>query len=44
MIAIHKPVFVTGGTGVGKSVIISDTLNHLSEQGSVFPVTLTFSA
>mmetsp|Transcript_13243 Transcript_13243/g.2056 ORF Transcript_13243/g.2056 Transcript_13243/m.2056 type:complete len:98 (-) Transcript_13243:1427-1720(-) len=31
MIALHKPVFVTGGTGVGKSVVISDTLNQLKD-------------
>ena len=44
LVSINKPVFVTGPTGVGKTVIISDTLYYMKENDNVFPVFLTFSA
>ncbi|KAJ3347122.1 Dynein heavy chain 6, axonemal [Entophlyctis luteolus] len=34
----------TGGTGVGKSVIVQDLLNRISKQKGFVPVTLNFSA
>jgi dynein heavy chain len=43
-ISVQKPVFITGYTGVGKSVIITDTLMKLKETDNKFPVFLTFSA
>ena len=30
-IKVNRPVFITGYTGVGKSIIINDTLNHLKD-------------
>ena len=36
-----KPVFLTGGTGVGKSVIIQ---NYLRMTEGLVPIPLTFSA
>mmetsp|Transcript_7627 Transcript_7627/g.14387 ORF Transcript_7627/g.14387 Transcript_7627/m.14387 type:complete len:3920 (+) Transcript_7627:928-12687(+) len=43
-ISVQKPVFITGYTGVGKSVIITDTLFKLKEENNNFPVFMTFSA
>lgn len=43
-IKVHKPVFITGATGVGKTVIITDTLYYMKENENLFPVFLTFSA
>jgi dynein heavy chain len=39
-----KPVFITGYTGVGKSVIVSNTLASLKDKESIYPVYMTFSA
>ena len=38
-----KPIFFTGETGVGKSVVIQNTLNRLSEK-DLTPINLNFSA
>lgn len=43
-ISVQKPVFITGYTGVGKSVIITDTLFKLKDSENKFPIFLTFSA
>ena len=43
-IKVQKPVFITGNTGVGKTVIVSDTLYYMKENENSFPVFLTFSA
>ena len=39
----RKPIFFTGETGVGKSVVISNVLNRLAEKDLV-PINLNFSA
>jgi len=41
-----KPIFFTGETGVGKSVIIQNCLNKLAlkERDSIVPINLNFSA
>ena len=41
---IRKPVFVTGQTGTGKSLITTDALNQLALSGESLPVMITFSA
>lgn len=33
LFSIEKPVFITGCTGIGKSVIVQSKLNSLREQG-----------
>jgi len=43
-ISIKNPTFITGYTGVGKSVIISNTLNKMKESENLFPIYMTFSA
>ena len=43
-IKVNKPVFITGGTGVGKTVIIVDALYTMRESDNLFPLFLTFSA
>ena len=40
----NKPVFFTGETGVGKSVVISAFLSKLKEEGEIEPVQMSFSA
>ncbi|XP_034941913.1 dynein heavy chain 6, axonemal [Chelonus insularis] len=44
MIMANKPVFITGTTGVGKSVIVKLVLNTLRETGLWITVSLNFSA
>ena len=39
-----KPLFITGDTGVGKSVIVQNTLSSISEPRGIVPVHLNFSA
>ena len=41
---VGKPVFVTGETGVGKTLIITDTLTNMKRNDNVHPVFLSFSA
>ena len=43
-IKVNKPVFITGATGVGKTVIIVDCLYGMKETDNLFPLFLTFSA
>ena len=43
-ISIQKPVFITGNTGVGKSVIINDSLMNFKETNRISSIFLTFSA
>ncbi|XP_076676367.1 dynein heavy chain at 16F [Andrena cerasifolii] len=44
MVEINKPVFFTGATGVGKSVITKVVLNDLEDTELWVPITLIFSA
>lgn len=39
----NKPIFFTGETGVGKSVVIQNTLNRLAEK-DLTPININFSA
>ncbi|OMJ81675.1 hypothetical protein SteCoe_17784 [Stentor coeruleus] len=43
-ISVQKPIFITGNTGVGKSVIIYNSLMNLREPSRINPVFLAFSA
>jgi dynein heavy chain len=43
-IDVRYPIFITGCTGVGKSVVISDTLGKMKEESNTYPILLTFSA
>ena len=40
----EKPIFFTGETGVGKSVVIQNTLNRLADKDILVPINLNFSA
>ncbi|CAG9317056.1 unnamed protein product [Blepharisma stoltei] len=40
----QKPMFLLGPTGVGKSVLVKNTINILQEKMSLHPIFLTFSA
>jgi len=42
----NKPIFFTGETGVGKSVVIQNSLNKLAEKerDGIVPIALNFSA
>ncbi|CAD1473370.1 unnamed protein product, partial [Heterotrigona itama] len=44
LIEINKPVFLTGDTGVGKSVITKVVLNNLEDSQLWSPINLIFSA
>ena len=44
LILQHTPTFITGKTGVGKTVIIKQTLAKLAETGLITPLFLNFSA
>ncbi|XP_076649863.1 dynein heavy chain at 16F [Halictus rubicundus] len=44
MVEINKPVFFTGDTGVGKSLITKIVLNNLEDTQLWVPITLAFSA
>ncbi|KAG5888365.1 hypothetical protein JTB14_033502 [Gonioctena quinquepunctata] len=41
---VNYPVFLTGDTGVGKSVVAKDVLNRLYETNLFVPATINFSA
>jgi dynein heavy chain len=43
LVAVNKPVLFTGGTGVGKSIIINDLLRK-SEKNNFIPVNVNFTA
>jgi len=38
------PMFFTGNSGVGKSVMIANTLNIMKEQGKILPIFINMSA
>lgn len=44
LLSKEKPSFFTGFTGVGKSVVISNTLNRLQEEKDIVPIFINFSA
>ncbi|KAI8732024.1 dynein heavy chain 6, axonemal [Biomphalaria glabrata] len=44
LLSVQKPVLFTGGTGVGKSVIVRDLLDRISERMNYIPVYINFSA
>jgi len=44
LILKSKPTFLTGFTGVGKSLIVQKLLFKLKEESSINPVFLNFSA
>lgn len=41
---INKKVFLTGSTGVGKSVIVSEFIKHRQDKDNIAPICLNFSA
>jgi len=43
LLGIEQPCFFTGTTGVGKTVVILNTLERLATQG-VVPININFSA
>ena len=43
-ISIQKPIFITGNTGVGKSVIIYDSLIAFKDTERIAPIFIAFSA
>ena len=44
LVSINKPVFFTGNTGVGKSIILQKYLSINQEKQNLAPIMLTFSA
>lgn len=44
LVQINKPVFLTGSTGVGKSIVVSNYLSNNQEKHGLSPIMLTFSA
>mmetsp|Transcript_39705 Transcript_39705/g.74534 ORF Transcript_39705/g.74534 Transcript_39705/m.74534 type:complete len:1860 (+) Transcript_39705:1-5580(+) len=44
LLEVEKAVLFTGDTGVGKSVIISDSLSRFTEPKAIMPLTIYFSA
>nr|KAI8744404.1 dynein heavy chain 6; axonemal-like isoform X3 [Biomphalaria glabrata] len=44
LLSVQKPVLFTGGTGVGKSLIVRDLLDRISERMNYVPVYINFSA
>jgi dynein heavy chain len=44
LIQINKPVFFTGSTGVGKSIIVQNYIALNQEKQYLAPIMLTFSA
>jgi dynein heavy chain len=43
-VSIKRPIFITGYTGVGKSVIINNTLQEMKLNDNIYPLFITFSA
>ena len=41
---VNKPVFVTGATGTGKSMIVQKFISDLRDDGRAVPIELNFSA
>lgn len=44
LVSINKPVFFTGSTGVGKSIIMSKFISSNQEKAGLAPIMLNFSA
>lgn len=44
LLEVNKSVLFTGDTGVGKSVIVADSLARFTETKNIVPVTIYFSA
>ena len=44
LLSKEKPIFLTGLTGVGKSVIVMNTLQRLQEERDIMPILINFSA
>jgi len=44
LVSINKPVFFTGNTGVGKSIILSKYISLNQEKQGLAPIMLNFSA
>mmetsp|Transcript_20676 Transcript_20676/g.31602 ORF Transcript_20676/g.31602 Transcript_20676/m.31602 type:complete len:1097 (+) Transcript_20676:1528-4818(+) len=44
LLAIEKPLFFTGASGVGKSAVIANTLANLKEKGNIMPININMSA
>lgn len=44
LISVEKSIYVTGATGTGKSVLVSNTLREIRESLQVDPIYLIFSA
>ncbi|PRP88057.1 dynein heavy chain 6, axonemal-like [Planoprotostelium fungivorum] len=44
LMKVNRPVLFSGGTGVGKTSIITDQLFHGNHNGSIIPVTINFTA
>jgi dynein heavy chain len=44
LIHTRKPVFMTGGSGVGKSVVLTNLLTKIQEPRQIDPIYLIFSA
>ena len=44
LLSREKPSFFTGYTGVGKSVVISNSLSRMQEEKDIVPIFINFSA
>ena len=44
LLAIERPLFFTGNSGVGKSVVIANLLSQLKEKGGLLPININMSA
>jgi len=44
LLSIEKPVFFTGNSGVGKSVVIQNQLNVIKEKGALIIININMSA
>ncbi len=44
LVQVNKPVFFTGATGVGKSIIVQNYITQNQDKQNLAPVMLTFSA
>jgi dynein heavy chain len=44
LVAIHQPIFFTGSTGVGKTVIINDFCKNTDNEAKYLTINLSFSA
>ena len=44
LVQVNKPVFFTGSTGVGKSIIVQNYITHNQDKQNLAPIMLTFSA